>query len=112
MHQLDFNQPDYGASKKKFGSYLLGLILCVILTLIAFGLVMHPYFSRQLTLLIIFIAAFIQFLVQVICFLRLTTETEQGMSNVLSFLFTIVILITIITGSCWIMWSLNYYMSS
>jgi len=110
MQRLELSQPDYGTARKKLGIYLIGLLICTILTLMAFEIAQHPHFSRGLNLLFIYMAAFAQFLVQVICFLRLTTETEQGVNNILSFIFTIVILITIIAGSWWIMWSLNYYM--
>jgi len=105
-------QADYGFAKKKLSIYIFGFSLCVLLTLTAFGAVIYPTFSKAATLGIIFTAALAQFLVQVICFLRLATETEQGVNNILSFIFTLVILITIISCSCWIMWSLNYHMMS
>ncbi len=111
MNELQGTGPDYGAGRKKLGMYLLGTSLCTILTLVAFGLVIYPSFSTGTSFLLIYLAALSQFLVQVFCFLRLTTETEQGVNNILSFIFTIVILIAVIAGSCWIMWNLNYYMA-
>ena len=101
------NQPDYGIGKKKLGIYTIGLISCVILTLIAFGIVMKNPFSKWQTFAIIYIAAIVQFFVQLFCFLRLNTQTEQGKNNVLSFIFTGVVLTSIIIGSLWIMWSCN-----
>lgn len=111
MEQHEGNQPDYGTGQKKLSIYALGLISCVILTLISFWAVMAEQFSKLEIFTIIYAAACIQFLVQVICFLRLNTQTEQARTNVMSILFTIVILITIIVGSLWIMWNLNYYMT-
>jgi cytochrome o ubiquinol oxidase operon protein cyoD len=105
------NEPDFGTGKKKLGVYLLGFIMCSILTLIAFGSVMANQFPKGILLSIIFIAASIQFLVQLICFLRLNIQTPQGKLNVMSFVFTGVILGTIVVGSLWIMWNCNYYMS-
>lgn len=104
------HQPDYGTGHKKLSVYLVGLVSCTILTLIAFGAVMAKKFSPAETLVIIFVAAVVQFLVQVICFLRLNTQTEQAKMNVMSIVFTLVVLVAIVLGSVWIMWGLNYYM--
>jgi len=108
MHHHQASHPDYGTGKKKLGIYIFGLICCSILTLIAFGIVMVNQFSRWEVFTVIYSAACIQFLVQVICFLRLNTQTEQGKINVMSILFTGVILLSIIVGSLWIMSNVNY----
>jgi cytochrome o ubiquinol oxidase operon protein cyoD len=110
MNHHENYQPDYGTGQKTLGIYLVGLISCAILTLIAFGTVMANQFPKWEIFLIIYSAALIQFLIQLICFLRLNTQTEQGKMNVMSIIFTIVILISIITGSLWIMWNMNYNM--
>lgn len=103
-------ESDYGTGPKKLGLYLVGFISCSILTLLSFEAVMSQRFSKLEVLALIFSSACMQFLVQVIFFLRLTTQTEQGRTNIMTFLFTVVILISIILGSLWIMWNLNYYM--
>lgn len=110
MHHNETYQPDYGTGQKKLGIYIFGLISCTILTILAFWVVMEKPFPKITTFAIIYTAAFIQFLVQVICFLRLNTQTEQARTNVLSILFTIVILVSIIIGSLWIMYNVNYFM--
>lgn len=104
------NEPDYGTGQKKLGLYLVGFISCAILTSFSFWSVMSQRFSKLEVLTLILSSACIQFLAQVIFFLRLTTQTEQGKMNIMTFLFTGVILISIILGSLWIMWNLNYYM--
>jgi cytochrome o ubiquinol oxidase subunit IV len=104
------HQSDYGTGEKKLGIYIIGLICCVFLTLIAFGAVMTNLFSRWQVFTIIYAAAIIQFFVQVICFLRLNTKTEQGQINIMSIIFTFIILFSIVAGSLWIMWNVNYYM--
>ena len=109
MSHHEVGQSDYGTGQKKLGMYLAGVISCIILTIIAFWAVMSERFSKVEVLTIIFSAACIQFLVQVICFLRLTTETEQGKTNVMTFVFTGVILLCFVVGSLWIMNNLNYY---
>lgn len=110
MTHHDISQPDYGTGQKKLGMYVVGIISCSILTLISFWVVMSGQLSRAEIFTVIYSSAVIQFLVQLICFLRLNTQTEQGKTNVMSLIFTGVILISIIVGSLWIMWNLNYYM--
>jgi cytochrome o ubiquinol oxidase operon protein cyoD len=108
--QHEISQPDYGTGKKKLGIYVIGLISCSILTVIAFWTVMANRFPKWEIFTIIYSAACIQFLVQLICFLRLNTQTDQGRINVMSIIFTGVILTSIIIGSLWIMWNCNYHM--
>ena len=101
---------DYGTGDKKLGVYVKGLIACSILTLISFWAVMMGDLTKLQTFIVIYASAFVQFLVQLVCFLRLNTQTEQGKNNVMTLIFTVVILISIIVGSLWIMWNLDFYM--
>jgi len=110
MHNHEINQPDFGTSQKKLGIYIVGFITCSILTLISFWTVMSGQFTKWEMFIIIYAAAFIQFFVQLLCFLRLNTQTKQGRTNVMSIIFTGVILTSIIIGSLWIMWNLHYNM--
>ena len=107
MHAQN-NLTDFGTGQKTLSIYLIGLIACVILTLISFGAVMAQVFPKNITFVIIFLSAIIQFLVQVIFFLRLNTQTEHGKLNVMSFVFTGVILFCLVFGTLWIMSDLNY----
>jgi len=103
-------QPDFGTGQKKLGIYLFGVFSCAVLTLLAFGVVMFQPFSKGYLFAIIYVAACLQFVIQLICFLRLNVETTQGRSNVMSFAFTCVILLCVVLGSLWIMWELNMNM--
>ena len=103
-------EPDYGTGKKTLGVYVFGVILCVILTLIPFGVVMENYGSHRFQYSVIAITAFLQFMVQVLCFLRLNGSTEQAKVNVAAFIFTIIVAVVVIIGSLWIMVNLNYNM--
>lgn len=109
VHQ-DEAQPDYGTGQKKLGVYLVGLVFCVILTLIAFGTVMSGDFTKTQIFAIIYSCAVIQFFVQIICFIRLNIQNEAAQTNVMAIIFTVVILISVIAGSLWIMWNCNYNM--
>ncbi len=108
MSHEEAHQPDYGTGQKKLSIYIAGIIVCAALTVISFWAVMSNSFTKSETFAIIYISACIQFLVQVICFLRLNTKTEPGRTNVISFVFTGVILLCIVIGSVWIMSNLSY----
>lgn len=87
--------------------YLTGFVLAVILTVIPFWLVMGEVLAdTTLTTLIIFACAILQIFVHVVYFLHLDTRAEGGW-NLISFLFTIVIVGIMISGSVWIMYHLN-----
>ncbi|WP_304985161.1 cytochrome o ubiquinol oxidase subunit IV [Coxiella-like endosymbiont] len=104
------SEETYGTGKKKLSIYITGMILCVILTLISFMTVMYTTLSKTALLAIIFISNFVQFIVQVIFFLRLNTKNEQSQMNLMSFVFTIVVLAVLMGGSLWILLSLHYRM--
>ena len=101
---------EFGVGQKTYGIYILGFILCIILTLIPFYAVMHQAASKQGLLVILFVSAILQFFVQTICFLRLNCQNEHGKMNVLVLTFTGVVSFIIIGGSLWIMSNLNYFM--
>ncbi len=111
MADHETKHPDFGSGEKTLGIYTFGIISCAILTLLAFWAVMSSGYDKMTTFTIIYVAACVQFLVQVICFLRLNMRTEQSRMNVMSLIFTGVILVCVIVGSLWIMANLNYYMA-
>ncbi|WP_136247803.1 cytochrome o ubiquinol oxidase subunit IV [Halomonas borealis] len=90
-------------------SYVIGLILSIVLTIIPFGVVMTGSFSTAVTLLIIVATAVAQVLVQLILFMHMSTKTDEGW-NVTSFVFTVAILVLVIGGSLWIMHNLHLNM--
>ena len=108
MAEHAHSEPDYGTGQKKLGIYVFGVIACAVLTLISFWAVMTNSFDKGSVFLIILASAVVQLFVQVICFLRLNTQTEQARTNVMSIIFTMVILLVILVGSLWVMSNLNY----
>ncbi len=104
-------------SRKSLAGYVTGLILCLVLTLLSFGLVAvhlkggvdaHEMSNAGLFVTIL-ILALIQLFVQVTCFLRLNASKE-GRWDLMPFLFTIFIVCVVVGGSMWIMHNLNYNM--
>ena len=100
----------FGTGKKTFSTYFGGFLMCVVLTLIPFYAVIHHMTSRHQLMVILWVCAILQFLVHVLCFLRLNGRTEQGQMNILSFIFTGIVAVVVIGGSLWIMTNLNYFM--
>jgi cytochrome o ubiquinol oxidase operon protein cyoD len=98
-----------GASKGSFKSYTVGFILSIILTAIAFGLVMRGRASGPAVLFGIVCAAVVQIFVHLHYFLHLDTSSSARW-NVMALLFTLLIIFIFVGGSIWIMVNLNYRM--
>ncbi|TDX22489.1 cytochrome bo3 quinol oxidase subunit 4 [Modicisalibacter xianhensis] len=97
------------ASHGSVKSYVIGLILSIVLTIVAFGMVMTGAFSTLTTVIVIVGAAVLQLLVQLIMFLHMNTKADEGW-NLMSFVFTVKILVLVIGGSLWIMQNLHLNM--
>ena len=98
-----------GTSPKTLTAYVTGLVLCVILSIVAFLLVGKHLLSGSDLYIALSVLALIQLFVQVICFLRLNASAE-GQWNLMPFLFTLIVVMILVAGSLWIMYNLNYYM--
>ena len=96
-----------GAAGASFRSYATGFTLSVILTVIAFALVMSGGLSRSATILGLFGAAVIQILVHLHYFLHLNASSSSRW-NVMALLFTLLIMTLFFGGTIWIMYHLNY----
>ncbi|MBP0595042.1 cytochrome o ubiquinol oxidase subunit IV [Paraburkholderia sp. LEh10] len=89
--------------------YNTGFILSIILTVVPFALVMHPVLPRATTLLAAVIFAIVQLVVHLVYFLHMSRSSEGGW-NLISFVFTLVILFIIVALSVWIIWSMHFNM--
>ena len=98
-----------GAGKGTLTGYVTGFILSVILTGIAFWLVMDGSMAKSTTLIVIFAAAVAQILVHLHFFLHLSSSSTARW-NILSLIFTVLIMVLFVGGTLWIMYSLNYRM--
>jgi cytochrome o ubiquinol oxidase subunit IV len=98
-----------GAAHGSARAYNTGFILSIILTVIPFALAMHPVLSRATTLLLAVIFAVVQVVVHLVYFLHMSRSSEGGW-NLISFVFTLVILFIIVALSVWIIWSMHYNM--
>ena len=114
-HHDTHNVPSTGGVKT-LPAYIAGLIMSLLLTLAAFGIVAaHLYqptllnMSNGAVYISIAVLAVVQLFVQVVCFLRLNASPE-GKWELMPFLFTLLIAAILVSGSLWIMYNLNYNM--
>lgn len=107
---------EYGAKRGTFSSYLIGYLLSLELTLVAYLLVVrhihsqYPMLSHHLLVSVIVGLGLTQLLVQLIFFLRLGRESKPRW-NLLVFGFAILVVVILVLGSLWIMNNLSYHMS-
>lgn len=99
----------FGTGRKTLKSYLIGLGLSLLFTLLAFWLVAEHALSNQALYVLLAVFAVCQLVAQVVFFLRITASKE-GRWNLMPFLFTIIIVLVLVFGSLWIMINLNYNM--
>ena len=94
---------DHGSLK----SYLTGFVLAVILTAIPFWLVIGKVFpSSGTTAMVILAFAAVQIVVHMVYFLHMNARVEGGWS-VLALIFTILLVVIMLSGSVWVMYHLN-----
>jgi cytochrome o ubiquinol oxidase operon protein cyoD len=87
-------------------AYVVGFVLSLALTLIAYSIAVQQGFSPQDIGISVAILAFLQFGVQVYCFLHLGKEGDSW-QRLLMLCWAAVIVGILVSGSLWIMYSLN-----
>lgn len=90
-----------------YRSYMIGFVLSVVLTAIPFWIVLAEVeIHLWLALSIIFGLGAIQIMVHVFYFLHVTVKAEAGW-QIMSLVFTGVLLLIVLVGSIWVMTHLN-----
>ncbi len=111
--QADHDNHDHHeeeAPHSTFSGYMIGFIASVILTVIPFWLVMGDVFSTQnATVVAISGLALVQILVHMVYFLHMNFHSEGGW-NMLSLIFTVVLVFITLAGSLWVMYHMNVNM--
>jgi cytochrome o ubiquinol oxidase operon protein cyoD len=91
-------------------SYSIGFLSSIILTVIAYAVVVHDVFtefwSPAMIAIILAVLASLQLVIQLLFFLHLGDE-EKPRWKLLSFIFAFIILGIVVFGSLWIMFDLN-----
>ena len=109
MSDLNQSESEYGSDHGTIKSYVVGFVLSIVITVLAFLLVAFKPVSSEIIYIVIAILAILQLYVQLVFFLHLNTRSE-GRWNLLVFLFSLIVVLIIIFGSIWIMVNLNYNM--
>jgi cytochrome o ubiquinol oxidase subunit IV len=91
------------------GSYVVGFILSLLLTLVAYMIVVQELFSLTWTLVMIALLAIVQLIVQLVLFLHIGKERRPRWKLVV-FVFMVGVIVIVVGGSLWIMQNLNYHM--
>ncbi len=99
-----------GASPVHWRGLFTGFVLSVILTALAFWLVMAQVFPQPgVTVTLILALALVQIAVHMVFFLHLDTRSEGGW-NLLALLFTAVLVLILLVGSLWVMYHLDHHL--
>lgn len=89
--------------------YVVGFVLSVAMTLVAYMAVARHELSRPVTIMTIAGLAVAQFLAQMVFFLHLGRETKPRW-RLIFLLFALMVVGIVVGGSLWIMNNLNYNM--
>jgi cytochrome o ubiquinol oxidase operon protein cyoD len=101
---------DDHAAHGSLKSYAIGFVLSVILTAIPFWLIMGKVIDKSSTAAIVVLGfAAVQVIVHMIYFLHMNTKVEGGWS-MLAMIFTIMVVVIMMSGSIWVMYHLNHNM--
>ncbi|ODN41913.1 cytochrome o ubiquinol oxidase subunit IV [Piscirickettsia litoralis] len=90
-------------------SYIIGFVLSLVITFIAFALVANKMLPPSGLYVAVAILALIQLFVQLKFFLHMTTN-PSGRWDLMSFIFTVFVVLILVGGSLWIMYNLDYNM--
>lgn len=101
-------------SQENFTSYVAGFVISVALTLCAYFLVVdHAFLPVSVSLsspwmiaIVIAVIALIQFVAQLFFFMHLRLRTKPRW-QLFTLLFMIMVVLILVIGSLWIMYSLN-----
>ena len=99
----------YHKWSRSFRSPIIGFFLSVLLTLVAYFIIVQHWFNGWMLTIVILGLGGIQALIQLVFFLHLGIE-DKPRWNLLMFLFMVLITVVVIGGSLWIMYNLNYNM--
>ncbi|MDC3417460.1 cytochrome C oxidase subunit IV family protein [Aquibacillus salsiterrae] len=85
-----------------FQSYVTGFLFSIVLTIIPLVLVLNDMLENPLLLVIILLAACFQFVIQIYYFMHLRENKNRGYI-VLALIVGIIIVVTVVGGSAWVM---------
>lgn len=102
MASQHHSHEEAGHTHGSLKSYIIGFVLSIVLTIIPLVAVLNDMFNKTTTIVIILVTAVLQFLVQLIFFMHIREE-DKPRYNLVSLVFAVLLLLTIVIGSIWIM---------
>ncbi len=106
-HDHHDNHHEEGGYHATYKGYLIGFLLSVVLTAIPFWLVMGKVLpSPRVTAFVILGFAAVQMIVHMVYFLHLNAKVEGGWS-LLAMVFTVALVVIMLSGSIWVLYHLN-----
>ena len=100
---------DTGAAYGTHRTYLIGFATSIIITIFAFAMVYFAALPPIGLYITVALTALIQFYVQLVFFLHLSTDSKARW-NLISFIFTLIVVFILIGGTMWIMFNLYQMM--
>lgn len=91
----------------RYKSYVVGFVLSIITTLLAYFFVVNNVFTGQMAVYVVLAIAVVQLVVQMVFFLHLGRGSRW---KALTFYFTLLVVIIVVIGTIWIMNNLDYNM--
>ncbi|MEZ8465721.1 cytochrome o ubiquinol oxidase subunit IV [Vibrio splendidus] len=90
--------------------YVKGFIASLILTIIPFYIVSAHVLPSTETYVILFGCALVQIFVHFKYFLHMEAKSSDGRWNLVSLMFTAIVVLILIAGSVWIIYNMNVNM--
>lgn len=106
----DHDHHDANVPHSTLKGYVTGFILAVVLTAIPFYLVMNKSIESSATMGFVLLGiAAVQVVVHMIYFLHMDGKVQGGWS-MLAMMFTIMVVVVMLSGSLWVMYHMNHNM--
>lgn len=94
-------------SPARYISYVVGFVLSILTTLIAYLFVVNHVWPMQTLIYVVMGLAVIQLIVQSVFFLHIGRGSRW---KLMTFIFALIFILIVVVGSIWIMNNLNYNM--
>lgn len=98
-----------GESHGSYGSYIIGFVLAVILTVASFAAVISRAFSYRTSLIVLGILAVVQIIVHLVFFLHMNTSSKQRW-NLMTFAVAAITILILVAGSLFVLWNTQLHM--
>jgi cytochrome o ubiquinol oxidase operon protein cyoD len=106
MKPIQLHAPSRTFHHGNLSGYVIGFVVCVVLTLASFGAVMTGLLPRSVVMGVLVLLCVAQLVAQLVFFLHLGSAPDQR-SNTGIFLCTALLIAIIVAGSLWVTHNAN-----